>query len=541
MKRSAGKHRFFRPWGTTSVGGLILAVFCTGAIFVGCTANDPFDPSTAPNEAPVARLFAAPVDPEAELTATSYNERTFFWSGNDKDGWITEFHVSIRTDRNVPSPWAVTQDTDTTMTFETDEFGQAEATIYLVCKDNMGALSDTLKQLIPLTNFPPVINFESDFDHRHNLQRDLVGEDEYTYWNWGVNNFRLFAFDPDGSSTMDKFFRYTLASDVSETVPEITRDYDDPLADAETEWIRVPFSDPDEQVHHFEIFLTEVEPGDPRTLTVSVVDEANADTHFEYEWVVKAPKGQPGSRVLFVKEGGGVPTVFSEALDLTYGDDGWDVYRFWTQFPDKPSMLVETFCKFDLVIWGNSGGASTFLKQATSKDTPVLDAYVNGLGGAEPGKLFVFSPTITGGSSTLSPSFHANVLKVQSTSTLTKSVTIPEGKQVRGVPLPTDLLPMTSQSVYPELKAIILDPLVGQSEINFKMEFCAGCYGGGRTGPPDPDIGARWPVRRSGPARVVVLGFTPENFYDPSDVTDTNPTVLALQAILEHELEVVPQ
>ena len=73
------------------------------------------------------------------------------------------------------------------MTFATDVNGEAEATFYLACRDNRGALSDTLVRTIPLQNFPPVINFEPDFDPRFDLQREITAENDTLYWNWGAH------------------------------------------------------------------------------------------------------------------------------------------------------------------------------------------------------------------------------------------------------------------------------------------------------------------------------------------------------------------
>ena len=534
MNRSAFPLRSMRFSATTLAGSLILGLLGFGAFFPGCAANDPFDPSTATNSRPIVRLFAAPLDPDTDLSPTSYNERTFYWSGSDKDGWITEFNVSIRTDRDVEAPWVATQRTDTTMTFVTDESGEAEATFYLVCKDNRGALSDTLVQLIPLKNFPPVINFEPDFNPLHNMQREISAENDTIFFNWGASNFRFFAFDLDGSSTMDDFVRYTL----SDVEPEITRDHDDPLADPETEWVRLPFENPSDKVHHFELFFDDVAPADPRKLTLSLIDEAFADTRFEYDWIIRDPKGAPGSRVLFVQEGAGVPDVFQSALDLTYGVDGWDVYRFWGQFPDKPITLIENLRRFNLVIWGSSGGASSNMQDATAKDTAILDRYVNGDGVAGPNKLLMFSPKLTGYASTLDAAFLWDVLGIYADSSPKASLEIPTGKQALG--LQAHLPDLTALYSYSGVGAIGLDPILGKAEGLYRMEYCVMCYSG-RAQPYDPIVGVRRPLRSSGEsAQVVSLGFTPENFFNPDDLL-SDQMIPAIRAILELELEVVSQ
>ena len=514
--------------GLAGIGALLVA---------GCESNDPFDPDSAPNAKPTVQLFAAPVDPANALSPTSYNARTFYWSGNDRDGWIVDYYVSIRTDYAVEAPWDTTQNTDTTMTFATDVNGEAEATFYLACRDNRGALSDTLVRTIPLQNFPPVINFEPDFDPRFDLQREITAENDTLYWNWGVNNFRFFAFDPDGSLTMDSSYRYTL----SDVEPLVTRDVDDILANPATEWVRVPFENEFADIHHFELFFPDVAPGDSRRLTISLADEAAADTRFVHEWSVREPKGQPGSRVLWVQEGAGVPAVFQTALDRTYGVDGWDVYRFWAQFPDHPMTLIETFRKFDLVIWGNSGGASPNLEDASAKSTKILQRYSSGLSidgvpEAAPGRLFMFSPSIAGYSCTIDPAFLVNTLGIYALSGGTVTLEIAADKQALG--LAPHLLPMISQTVYGGLKGVSLDVQVGVAEPLYQMELCPGCYGGGRQGPAQPIVGARRPLRAvSETASVVVLGFTPEYFSDKENI-ETDPTVDALRVILEQELGV---
>ncbi len=137
---------------------LMLSVVIFSNWLAGCTANEPFDPNSLENQPPVARLFVEGSQEGEDLNPTSYFQRTFNWSGTDRDGWVEEFYVSIRTDGDNPAPWDTTTATDTTMTFITDENGEAEATFLLACRDNRGAYSDTISQFVPLKNFPPVVN-----------------------------------------------------------------------------------------------------------------------------------------------------------------------------------------------------------------------------------------------------------------------------------------------------------------------------------------------------------------------------------------------
>ncbi|MBT3317916.1 hypothetical protein HN388_08025, partial [bacterium] len=150
---------------------LLVALIVFGLWIAGCT-NDPFDPNSVENSLPVARFYVT----ADSLNSTSYYSRTFHWSGSDEDGFVEEYFVSIGTEESIQAPWIATFNTDTTMTFVTDDNGEAFADFRLVCRDNRGALSDTVHQYVPLKNFPPVINFESDFDTLR--------------WSFGSTNFR---------------------------------------------------------------------------------------------------------------------------------------------------------------------------------------------------------------------------------------------------------------------------------------------------------------------------------------------------------------
>lgn len=517
--------------------GAALLAAAAGAGLVGCSRNDPFDPDSSPNARPTVRLFAQPLDPDGELAPTSYNARTFYWSGNDQDGYVVEYHVSIRLDRDTPAPWTVTTGTDTSMTFETDENGEAEATFYLVCRDNRGALSDTLVQLVPLQNFPPVINFEPDFSPLYDLQRTVTAESDTVYWNWGVNSFRLFAYDPDGNETMDHFIRYTL----SDEDPTVTMDEGAPGADPETMWLRHTFAGEEAGSFHIRLFFDDVQPGD-RTLTLALVDEAEAETRFTYEWEVREPAGAEGARVLFVQEGASVPDLFAMAMDDAYGEGGWNVYRFWAQFPDDPNTLVRTLGKFDLVIWGNSGGASPNLKDATRKrsllnNQSILGAYVN-INSPDGGRLLMYSPSLVGYSSEIEAAFILNVLGLIAVGGDVVPLSIPEGKLLLGDQ--AHLGTMISQYVYPKLSAIQLAANGTACEAIYRMEACRGCYGD-RNSPESPVMGMRRPLRSADPhARVVSMGFTPEEFFDV-DNAGTYSAIDALSGLMTVEMGVSPE
>ena len=83
-----------------------MALVAAGALIwlAGCAANDPFDPDSVLNHAPVVKMSVSA--PEGgELNPTSYFQRKFSWYGSDQDGWVQEYYVSIRTDAAVPAPW----------------------------------------------------------------------------------------------------------------------------------------------------------------------------------------------------------------------------------------------------------------------------------------------------------------------------------------------------------------------------------------------------------------------------------------------------
>ena len=98
---------------------------------------------------------------------------------------------------------------------------------------------------------------------------------------------------------MDGFYRYTLM-DVSEGDPETTFLDTDPAADPSLGWVQVPFDGLDE-VKTFEILIYDAPVGPSTTLTVSVRDEALADTRFQYSWEVREPAGP----ILYVADSAG--------------------------------------------------------------------------------------------------------------------------------------------------------------------------------------------------------------------------------------------
>ncbi len=512
---------------------LVIAV-AASLILAACT-NDPFDPTTVTNQNPVIRFFAEPVDPDDELNPTSYFDRTFHWSGTDQDGQVEEYYVSIRLFADVPAPWDTTTRTDTTMTFQTDDDGNAEATFYLVCRDNQGAFSDTLVQYVPLRNFPPAMNFQSDFNPLKNLQRDFIVEGETVvdtvYWNWGAMNLRLFAFDPDGRETMDDHYRYTCA----ETEPTEVRDWDDPDADVMQHWLQAPFVGSDE-IREFEIFVSGVPAGE-RTIIVAVGDEADAETRLTYTWDVRDPR----SGVMLVPDNSSTTTrqFYREFATDYLGEGNWDEYDFWFGFPDNLNVLIESFRRFDLVFWFDGGATSEVLQEAAARDG-ALETYLYPADEAEPGRLLLISGNLTGASSDIPYYFRQAVLGVSPTGapeSPLEPIDYAFGAPVLGAQtwLPTMTLANLNS------RGIGLSPVPGTEEL-YRFEECKdpddpddpwdddGCFG--LRPPYDPLIGVRRPQRSiQDLATVVGVSYHFEHMnYDEA--------MAALAAIFEFELGV---
>ncbi len=514
---------------------VVAAMALAGAIAAmvpGCAANKPFDPSSVVNQLPLARLFVGPVDPGGELNATSYYNRTFRWSGTDPDGWVRRFYVSIRTQANVPAPWDTTTRTDTTMTFWPDNAGHAEATVLLVCEDDRGALSDTVRQYIPMRNFPPSVNFESDFNPLHNLQRefrDINGQvtlepsaaADTVYYNWGPMNFRLFAMDLDGAASMDDHYRYTLA----DGEPEQTWDIGDPAADASLGWIRVPFNS-SEEIKPISIFIRNAAPG-TRTLRVAVRDEALSETLFRYSWEVRAPRGP----VLFIADGASpaARAYFAQALDSTLGVGGWDFYDFWFQTPDIPSVLLETFRKFPVIFWADGGAGSASLKMASDKGG-VLQGYLypGPNDGAQAGRLLFTSRAVVGVGLGLQAVFLASNVGVANAPLPATPLRYPVAKAAlhQSGALP-DIV--TEKAVTSGGQGLArLDGF--DNEILYRMEYCT-CYGDPRRpqGPYDPVVGIRVPTRaHDAQARIIALSLALENF-NATQVTNMVGAILSTE------------
>ncbi len=494
----------------------------TVASWLGCT-NDAFDPASVDNAAPTVRFFIAPPESGGDLNATSYNNRTFHWSGTDRDGFVTEYYVSIRLQADVPAPWDTTTATDTTMTFTTDDEGNAEATFYLVCRDDRGALSDTLVRYVPLRNFPPALHFQSDFDPLVNMQREIHYDGstptDTTYWNWGVMNARLFVFDLDGNDTLEPYYWYTLGS----PDPDSVRSEGAPGADPEHYWIQAPFSGVGD-VYEFEIDVRDASPGD-RTLTVAVRDEAAAETRLTYSWQVRAPRGD----VLLVPDnyGSQITTLYRPFLDDYLGVDGYDRYDFWKGFPDRAWVLLESLRKFDVVVWLGGGSTSQIAIRAAAAGG-VLQQYVQPNDDSVPGRLVMVSRALTGNSGDLPAPFLQTVLGIKSTGDPLTDLAPGNsavGKQALGQA--AWLPPMTLAGTTG--RGVGLDLLAGTEAI-YQFEECIRCYS---TRPRwDPIIVARRPLRDLQMyASTVSVSFQLETM-------DHDEALAALAALFANELGV---
>lgn len=512
--------------------GLVIVGLC--ALGVAACTNDPFDPAGVPNRRPTVRFFVGPVTPDGELSPTSYFNRTFHWSGSDADGRVEEYYVSIRTAADVPAAWDTTTATDTTLTFTTDDEGRAEATFLLACRDDQGAVSDTLVQYVPLRNFPPALNFQSDFEPLVNLQREIISEGgtpvDTVYWNWGVMNVRCFAFDLDGNATMDDFYRYTLA----DTEPTETYPWDDPAADPSQHWLAVPF-DGVADILEFELLLTDVPPG-ARTLTIAVRDEADAETRLRYSWEVRAPRG----RLLMVGDNSGpaTRTFYRTFLDGYFGAGGWDEYDFWFGLPDDPDVLLETLRRFDCVLWFDGGGTSAVLEAVTGRNGP-LERYILPTDGAAPGRLLMVSRNLTGAASLIGTYFRQNVFGIHPTAeppSELRPTALGAGMDVLGLEpyLPT----MNLQSQLGRgrgLKPRYDEPTTAYDEL-YRFEDCYRCFQGQPAPPPGGVFMPLIAVRR--PQRVVQTYAQAVGFSFELHAMAPAGAYAALAAVLEHELGV---
>ena len=487
--------RITAPGGALLIAGL-LALGQAG----GCT-NDPFDPASLPNSPPQARIYIGPVVPGGDLNPTSYYKRTFRWSGSDEDGFVTEFHVSIESEEGVAAPWAVTQETDTTMTFSTDDEGEAYALIRLACRDDRGAMSDTIEQFIPLKNFPPVINFQSDFDT--------------LTFSYGSASFRFFTLDLDGNETMDDTVTYYLDTADTTLAPVIEGE---PGADPSQRPVRLSVAD--EQDRTFEIGLHGVVAPGTRTLTVRVSDEADAEARFQWTWE-SLPLLSP---VLLVDDFGGdldVP-VYHASMDSVFGAGNWsllDMPAGGDRLMDRQWVLTETLRQFDAVFWYTAYSASANLKKAI----PSLTEYLDPTDGAAAGRLLLATKNVVGASSNLPPGFVQSRLGIRSLPAPATEFAIPADKTAFALaPNLPDLHPTNSFG-----RAVGIQAMAGADTL-YQME-----YSRYSTRPPyEPLVGMRWPGAATAPVASAVTLSLQLDYLNRAELA------VMLRAILGDELGV---
>lgn len=537
MSHRHGNTRPFARRLTVAAAALVCGVVALGTWLAGCTRNDPFDPESVENAPPVARIFVKPLDPDAELNPTSYYQRTFSWSGTDQDGWVQEYYVSIRTEEGVSAPWDTTQRTDTTMNFEPDNDGNAEALIIVACRDDRDALSDTVSQHIPMRNFPPVLNFQSNFEPLTNMQREIVdpggAAPDTVFWNWGPSSFRLFAYDLDGAVTMDPYYRYTLMDEE----PTVIWDALDEDADPETGWVEVQFTTLDD-FKKFEILLEQASPG-PRTLTVSVADEGGAETRLTYDWEVRAAVGD----VLWVADNTGSygREFWQEAFDGYLGAGAWQTYQFNYGFPDNAGVMLATMRLFDVVVW--TGGSTSPMLTSAAAGNGVISQYVTPLADETPGRFMLVTPSLVGTNSGLQPAFRQNVLGIQSSTDPLDIMDDMDGSlaEAQDASLPD----LECENRYSRAWGLL--PLdTADTEALYRMEQCIidprseqlDCHGAARVydgaNLPQPLVVVRQPSTATAPLASTIAACIDFSYFTRADA------VTAIGGILDRHLGVAP-
>jgi hypothetical protein len=272
-------------------------------------------------------------------------------------------------------------------------------------------------------------------------------------------------------------------------------------------------------------------PASPaRRLTVTVGDEANADTRFDWTWEVKEARGP----VLVVDDSGPFSDQFYyAAMDSIFGarpadpewPHDWSVYDVSGGLPDRLWVLRETFRQFDVVLWYTGGGMSLRLLGAV---TPLTDYLAPG--GVNPppaGRLLLCSRAVTGAYTNLPQGFVNNMLGINTTSAPANAFSVPVGKKAVNNQRPA-LPDITSVETFPQTQeGVGVTPRTGAQAI-YKMEYHT--YD---TRPPyEPFVCVRRPLSASDPlARSVVLTIQLEYF-------DRAEAIAALRALLTTELGV---
>jgi hypothetical protein len=289
-------------------------------------------------------------------------------------------------------------------------------------------------------------------------------------------------------------------------------------ADPALGWVKKPFDDISSRT--FTVELRDIPPALQRTLTISVTDEARADTRFHWVWEVRPAVGS----LLVVTDAAPITDQFYfPLLDDIFGANQWSRYEIITTgVPDQSWVLTETFRQFPTVMWYTGGSPSANLGNATA----ALREYLYPTQpGAVPGKLLLLSQKIVGASTNLPFSFIQQVLGLNPTAAPANYFFVPSGNQALG--LQAHLPAITSAAGVTGGTGI---QLLAGTEAIYQMEYCRTCYG--NRPPFDPFVGFRRPERSVEPLATVV-GLTLQLEY-----CDTAQAAAAVQALLTDELGV---
>jgi hypothetical protein len=290
--------------------------------------------------------------------------------------------------------------------------------------------------------------------------------------------------------------------------------------------VEVPFPLTTNEVKEFEIFLHDAPVGEATTLTVSVQDEAMADTRFQYSWEVRGP----GGPVLYVPDNAGTFTknFYRGFLDQEYGEGNFDEYAFWFGYPDNNFVLIQSIRKYPVVIWAGGGPVSQFLERAAETDG-VLTQYLFPLDDSEPGKLFLVANNLVGNNSTLPRPFLKEALGLDPASSPVSSLDSESGMQALGL---QPHLPAFTMTPNPGT-GIGLQPWTNEvfaGESIYQLEFCQRCYS--LRPPYDPVVGVRYPARHQQTyASVVTMSMQLELF-------EQSEAYAAMSALLAEEFGV---
>ena len=472
----------------------VLALGFTVLGTLASCSNDPFDPDSLRNTPPTARIFVS--DEDGELQTTSYNGATFHWSATDSDGRVVGFHVAIAPDGTEPVDWIFTTQDESTSTYTTDENGEVTPRLWVVAEDDRGALSDTVSTAFPLVNFPPALEFNTDF---------VPVEQSFS-----AASFDLFGFDLDGDDTLLPVVDYRFEG----SDPGVVFDEDDPDADPAQGWVRR-----ERTRRRFTLGLRDIPPGDPndefrQTVYIRLVDEAGAASDFSYTWQVFEVRGE----VLLIDDNttaAGRDDFYAGLMQDHLGD-AWNVLEA-TSLPDDPDLQWLSFSPFRTIVW-YSQPVSPSPRLAAAQQT--LTRFVNedldpDQVGVQQGRLYLdyqLAGSTTGG---LSAAFKSGVLHVGSTPD-------PRNSLVRVNEVQSEIGPtLEILSQDPSLPDLVHDPSTaagtyfGLWGISVPAESAPlwrfeSAQWGGRADPTcrlgcEPVVAIRWPA--TGLARTVTVGF----------------------------------